>query len=198
MQTYDPEIGTKNGDGIAWVEMSVVDPATGAVVYDVTRDTVSNTVPNTVPDDAAGDTADDTAGDAAGVVYCAFSETCLPWVFSEHNYTWPSGVQVHNGPYLLRATVSTPDNTRLATQTQIDVSVPPTFDTVYVPAGDFSMGSDSDNKNENPIHTVTLPDYWMMKTEVTNAQYAQCVRAGRVHDRTMAKNGTIQPMPTIP
>ncbi len=46
---------------------------------------------------------------------------------------------------------------------------------VAVPAGPFLMGSsDADqlaNDNEKPQHTLTLPDYWIGQTEVSNAQF---------------------------
>ena len=49
---------------------------------------------------------------------------------------------------------------------------------VNVPAGEFLMGSDNGYNNEKPHHTVYLDEYWIYKTEVTNAQYAKCVGAG--------------------
>ncbi len=73
---------------------------------------------------------------------------------------------------------------------------------LYVPAGEFEMGSDNAdltyalqlcNKDygrlqerclrqwwrmEQPVHTVRLDGFWIDRTEVTNAQYAQCVDAG--------------------
>ena len=53
---------------------------------------------------------------------------------------------------------------------------------VYVPAGEFLMGRpDSDTEadsNEKPEHTVYLAAFWIDRTEVTNAQYRQCVQAG--------------------
>jgi formylglycine-generating enzyme required for sulfatase activity len=45
---------------------------------------------------------------------------------------------------------------------------------VYVPAGSFSMGSNS-SSSEQPIHTVNLDAFWIDKTEVTNATFANFV-----------------------
>ena len=41
---------------------------------------------------------------------------------------------------------------------------------VYVPAGTFEMGSLPDSDDWGP-HTVTLDDFWIDQTEVTNAQF---------------------------
>jgi formylglycine-generating enzyme required for sulfatase activity len=53
---------------------------------------------------------------------------------------------------------------------------------VYVPPGEFLMGSaDSDPDafpGEGPQHTVYLDAFWIDRTEVTNAQYRKCVEAG--------------------
>jgi formylglycine-generating enzyme required for sulfatase activity len=49
---------------------------------------------------------------------------------------------------------------------------------VWVPEGEFSMGSDTGESDEKPVHTVYLDGYWMDRTEVTNAMYALCVAAG--------------------
>jgi len=49
---------------------------------------------------------------------------------------------------------------------------------VYVPAGDFLMGSEDGENDESPKHTVYLDAYWIYKYEVTNAQYRQCIEAG--------------------
>jgi eukaryotic-like serine/threonine-protein kinase len=44
---------------------------------------------------------------------------------------------------------------------------------VYVPAGEFQMGSEDGGKNERPVHSVFLDAYWMDQTEVTNIKYAE-------------------------
>jgi len=69
---------------------------------------------------------------------------------------------------------------------------------VYVPAGEFRMGSTDDQidqawemckefepdcerewfENEQPLHTVALDGFWLDRTEVTNEQYRACVEAG--------------------
>jgi formylglycine-generating enzyme required for sulfatase activity len=59
---------------------------------------------------------------------------------------------------------------------------------IFIPAGEFIMGSDSPESKqgipggraypEGPQHTVTLPGYWIDKFEVTNRQYALCVADG--------------------
>ncbi len=47
---------------------------------------------------------------------------------------------------------------------------------VFVPGGEFVMGADG---QDNPKHTVTLSDYWIQRTEVTNREYALCIKLGQ-------------------
>ncbi|NPV87100.1 MAG: SUMF1/EgtB/PvdO family nonheme iron enzyme [Anaerolineae bacterium] len=49
---------------------------------------------------------------------------------------------------------------------------------VYVPAGEFAMGSEEGESDERPVHRVYLDAYWIDRTEVTNAMYAKCVQDG--------------------
>jgi serine/threonine-protein kinase len=53
---------------------------------------------------------------------------------------------------------------------------------VYVPAGEFLMGSTGagwrNDDDEQPQHTVYLDAFWIDRTEVTNNQYQKCVEAG--------------------
>lgn len=59
---------------------------------------------------------------------------------------------------------------------------------VYVPSGCFRIGSDNTNPDEAPRRLVCLSDFWMGKTEVTNAQYAVCVLDG-ICSAPVASNG---------
>jgi formylglycine-generating enzyme required for sulfatase activity len=51
-------------------------------------------------------------------------------------------------------------------------------DMAHVPAGEFIMGSDEGDPDEQPVHTVYLDAFYIDKTEVTSAQYKRCVEAG--------------------
>jgi len=47
---------------------------------------------------------------------------------------------------------------------------------VFVPEGDFPMGSDNDTDSERPKHTVWLDAFWMDQTEITNTQFDKFVK----------------------
>ncbi len=49
---------------------------------------------------------------------------------------------------------------------------------VYVPAGEFIMGSDDGKADEKPVHKVYLDAFWIGETEVTNKRYEACVNQG--------------------
>jgi len=65
---------------------------------------------------------------------------------------------------------------------------------LYVPAGNFLMGStDSDphtQANEKPLHTVYLDAFWVDRTDIINAMYAKCVRAGACQPPTSLSSST--------
>lgn len=48
---------------------------------------------------------------------------------------------------------------------------------LFVPGGSFTMGSDAAFPEEGPAHEVTVEDFWMDRTEVTNEQFAAFVAA---------------------
>ncbi len=49
--------------------------------------------------------------------------------------------------------------------------LPPPFEWIEIPAGEFTMG-------DNPPRKVTLPTFWISKYPVTHAQYAKFIDAG--------------------
>jgi formylglycine-generating enzyme required for sulfatase activity len=96
---------------------------------------------------------------------------------------------------------------------------------VYVPGGTFQMGSTDAEieaeasqcerkpvnrvycerkfyEYESPQHRVTLDGFWMDRTEVTNAQYALCVKDGSCRESRLANdptyNGDDYPVAGIP
>jgi formylglycine-generating enzyme required for sulfatase activity len=51
---------------------------------------------------------------------------------------------------------------------------------VLVAAGEFTMGSDTDAEESKPAHKVTLPAFYIDKTEVTNSEYKKfCDATGK-------------------
>jgi formylglycine-generating enzyme required for sulfatase activity len=64
---------------------------------------------------------------------------------------------------------------------------------LLVPAGTFQMGADSGGEaDEHPRHEVTLPAFWLDRTEITNRAYGACVSARRCRPRdtrNAARNG---------
>src|SRR5262245_35329641 len=50
---------------------------------------------------------------------------------------------------------------------------------VWIPGGEFTMGTDSDLgwPDEKPAHRVRVDGFWMDETEVTNAQFRAFVEA---------------------
>ena len=96
-------------------------------------------------------------------------------------FTIPAPIAPSNTPTSQPTNTRTPRPTNTpATALQVgSTRVSPTdgMVQVYVPAGEFRMGSETGNGNEKPVHTVYLDAYWIDQTEVTNAMYAQCVAA---------------------
>jgi hypothetical protein len=65
---------------------------------------------------------------------------------------------------------------RITDWMNITVYRPLKMEWVEVPAGEFIMGSESE-ENELPVHTVYLDSFEIGEFEVTNEQYLQCVKA---------------------
>jgi formylglycine-generating enzyme required for sulfatase activity/serine/threonine protein kinase len=56
-------------------------------------------------------------------------------------------------------------------------STVPAREMVFITGGRFQMGRNDGPAQENPMHTVTVKPFYIDKTEVTNAQYAEFVQA---------------------
>ena len=59
-----------------------------------------------------------------------------------------------------------------------ECSVGPPISWVNISGGTFDMGSEDGFQSEQPVHSVTVPTFEISKTQVTVAQYEDCVRAG--------------------
>ncbi|MDM8530006.1 SUMF1/EgtB/PvdO family nonheme iron enzyme [Anaerolineales bacterium HSG25] len=73
-------------------------------------------------------------------------------------------------PNILVYPTSTPTPIPTPTVTPTPTATP--INMAFVPAGEFTMGSDSGESDEKPVHTVSLDTFYIDKYEVTNAQYA--------------------------
>ena len=83
----------------------------------------------------------------------------------------------------LEQTANRPLKAAVFPPTPNDVWTSPTdgAEYVFVPGGPFAMGASGDDDawdEEKPQHTVDVDDFWIMRTEVTNAQYHLCVEVG--------------------
>ena len=60
---------------------------------------------------------------------------------------------------------------------EVNSTSAPDKNMLWIPAGDFWMGSESGNDDEKPVHRVGVDGFWMDKTVVTNAQFEKFVEA---------------------
>jgi eukaryotic-like serine/threonine-protein kinase len=81
-----------------------------------------------------------------------------------------------------KPTVIPVDASALARLGSTKVSVQDRALQVYIPAGQFPMGSEVGLTDEQPVHTVQLDAFWLDRTEVTNQMYRKCVEAGRCRE----------------
>jgi formylglycine-generating enzyme required for sulfatase activity len=104
----------------------------------------------------------------------------------------------------LRPSAAAPTLTRVGTPTPVATRIRPAdgMVMVHVSAGSFLMGSSEKDTNaqgdEQPQRLVPLGAFWIDRTEVTNAQYEKCQRAGACESSAYATdskfNGADQPV----
>ncbi len=64
-------------------------------------------------------------------------------------------------------------------------------ETVFIKGGNFYMGSNNGNTNEQPLHKVIISDFYMSKFEITNKQYIEflndinCNKNGRYNKKKL-------------
>jgi len=49
---------------------------------------------------------------------------------------------------------------------------------IYIPAGQFHMGSEDLDSNERPVYSVNIDSYWIDKIEVSIFYYIACMNVG--------------------
>ena len=100
----------------------------------------------------------------------------------------PTSLPTHTASIAASATHTPAPTVRLTSTATSEPSPTATVETrtlpdgavmIYVPPGDFTMGSPAGagSDEEFPMHTVTLDGFWINRTEVTNAQYRLFVDA---------------------
>ena len=60
---------------------------------------------------------------------------------------------------------------------EVEIADRSTANMILIPGGTFSMGSDSHYPEEAPTHRVTVSDFWIDRTPVTNRQFKEFVEA---------------------
>src|SRR5262245_13624397 len=63
------------------------------------------------------------------------------------------------------------------TQAEPPPGPPPFANMVWIPGGEFAMGSDKHYPEERPVHRVCVDGFWMDPTPVTNARFSRFVDA---------------------
>ncbi len=84
----------------------------------------------------------------------------------------------------------------VAMHPSLTITTPLAMELIRIPAGEFLMGSDKKKDNnaidhELPQHKLYLPEYFIAKTPVTNAQYAVFVKAAGQRAPSHWTNGNI-------
>ena len=54
--------------------------------------------------------------------------------------------------------------------------IQPRPEMVWVPGGEFHMGSDRHYPEERPVHLVRVDGFWMDRTPVTNREFARFIK----------------------
>jgi formylglycine-generating enzyme required for sulfatase activity/predicted Ser/Thr protein kinase len=93
-------------------------------------------------------------------------------------------------PALVPASTTAPTEAPIEAAANASLRAADGMEQVLIPAGSFTMGSDDGPGDEGPVHQVTLDAFQIDKFEVSNAQYAQCVRVGACNPPSTSRSYT--------
>lgn len=113
------------------------------------------------------------------------NNTCVPVV----NKDCPSGTTWTAGRGCVAAVVSPTVTTQPATPPPATGGGSCPSGMVSIPRGTFSIGSNSGDSDEKPVHAVTVGPFCMDVTEVTVDAYAACVRGGGCNTTKLQGSG---------
>ncbi|MEM9723092.1 MAG: SUMF1/EgtB/PvdO family nonheme iron enzyme, partial [Bacteroidota bacterium] len=77
--------------------------------------------------------------------------------------------------------VFTPDSASQSTDSLLVSELPVQPTMIFIQGGSFQMGSEEGDDDERPVHEVTVSDFYLAETEVTNAQYLAFANATNSH-----------------
>jgi formylglycine-generating enzyme required for sulfatase activity len=109
-----------------------------------------------------------------------FTETSKP----------PTETSIPFTPTLTEAPSPSPTSTTVLGIGSTSKSLKDEMVLVFVPAGEFTMGSDGGDADNRPAHQVYLDAFWIDRTEVTNEMYAKCVEANQCNSPDSKRSKT--------
>ena len=104
-----------------------------------------------------------------------FEESYSPWISALNNYGRecdPNTIAAIEARIALQEFEKVARKKAELVRESIGISM------VHFSQGQFIMGCENEEGDEKPVHTVTVPTFWMSKSEVTVGQYKACVNAG--------------------
>ena len=136
-----------------------------------------------------------------GIIIALFFCTILIFgggsLFSNKNVTaaWvtptdkkPTDIPVPDKPSVVETEITEP--TEYIEPTEETTPIPETrinsrdnAEMIFIPAGNFLMGSNDGDPDEKPERSIYLDSYWIYRVEVTNALYNRCVKEGKCNQQ---------------
>jgi formylglycine-generating enzyme required for sulfatase activity len=123
-----------------------------------------------------------TLTDISGVSHVTFTDADGHYRFTNvprgHYLVRAGGYKVGGGAWAVLPVRVMYTNLTVPMPTMTFTPIATAADMVRVPAGQFIMGSNEGESDEQPVHIVYLDGFYIDKTEVSNAQYRKCMETG--------------------